>query len=562
MHSTIDSIAPYIKVKLQNSAPIAILKHQTSEIEELPIGTKFKAVISSVNTSSSITLESSFGKLSLQTRLSSLKGDILSLQLISKGSQLQLLIMSVNGKSPNHFNLKERIPTIDIPLNENSIKNASLNHNFDSEKNINLGVKLMKGMRTSITVLNTVMLSPSLKNVPNNNKNITTFSNSTSNHAKLNDQVFPSDYSLKHNLTSEKKNTKEINSDINKSLNSSPHTKAQSPNLPVPNKENLIPVGTRFLIVVRNIVPSLELSPLGGLPLNSPTALNKGVTLTGVVVGKQGVNQSIVQTHAGPLAINTQAPLPIGTTIDFEIVERLPILSDQPNEITKNKSGLIIRETNEWKTLNEAIISIGKINPIVAQQAINSAIPKLDSTFTSTLLLFIAVIRNSDFLSLFGDAPIRILQRTRPNLLLRLREDFQQIAQLSDNTESDNWRTYPIPIMNGEKIEQIRLFMRRNNNKSSKNENSDIRFLIDIKLKTIGRCQLDGLVNKGNKKFDLVVRTEMNLSNRIENKIKCIFTEISNISGITGKVDFNFSPPNFIKIHKNELKTAESGIFI
>ena len=561
MHNAINNIPSYLEVKLQKSAPIAILQHQTPKITKLPIGTKFKATISSFTSSSFIHLESIFGKLSMQTRLSSLKGDVLELQLISKGNQLQFLIMSINGKSPNQVFLKKKQPLIETNFNQKSQKRTAPNINTGFQKNDTFGIKLMAGMETTITVLNTVMLSPTAKN-SENNKSAHKHDSSILNQPRLSERNLLNGNSQENKISSQNKNNKDVRLLSRRSMNTLFNNKKPIPILPESNEKDLIPMGTRFLIVIRSVVPSLQLSDSGGLPLKSSLSLSKGVTLTGVVIGKQGSNQSIVQTHAGPLAVNTGSLLPIGTTMDFDIIEQLPAIPELSDDLFKNKFGLIIRETNEWKNLNDAILSIVNTNSTVAQQAINSAIPKLNSTFTSTLLLFLTAIKNSDFASLFGDAPIRILQRTRPDLLIRLREDFQQIAQLSNNSETDDWRTLPIPILNGEKIEQIRLFMRRNNKSMSNKKNSDIRFLIEIKLDKVGKCQLDGLVNKGNKKFDLVVRTELHLSQKIENKIKTIFQQITYISGITGKIDFNFSEKDFVNTNQSKTKRTNRGLFI
>ena len=58
------------------------------------------------------------------------------------------------------------------------------------------------------------------------------------------------------------------------------------------------------------------------------------------------------------------------------------------------------------------------------------------------------------------------------------------------------------------------------------------------------------------------MRTELHLSQKIENKIKTIFQQITYISGITGKIDFNFSEKDFVNTNQSKTKRTNRGLFI
>ena len=552
MPEILPSVGSEIKLTLQSLAPIAVVSNLDPMLEELSIGEKFSAIITSKEPNGLIRVKTKSSTFSFQTNLPIRNGNNLQLQLISNGHQKQLLITAVDGSSPNNFqgNVGKQKPISSAV--ENVANNSQTSFALSSKTSDSVAISLISGMTTNLTYLSRVtfgQFSQTSKNTPNKDENT---SNTLAAPKKLDPKGSKSNILTKsltkkvslipHNLFSQKNVlTKNMNAvfQIGSKQNISSQNEVAPP-----------ATGSRARILIKDVILPTQLSISGGLPRNRPPPLFIGQILTGVVIGNQGNSHSIVQSHGGPIAIDTRSALPPGTTISFEILSFLPKLTATTDNALERKGGLIIQETREWKGLNEAVRAIGETNLAIAQQAVNAAVPRLDSTFTANVLLFIAGIRGTDIRNLFGDAPIRLLQRIRPNLLASLNDDFQQISRLSDEDGPNEWRTIPIPIVNGKKIEQICLFMRKKNRSRNKN-NSGLRFIIDINLSHIGRFQLDGLVNEGKKKFDLIVRTNTMLTRSIETKINSIFFEASEIAGVAGKVTFRTSPPIFIDFSPN-----------
>ena len=69
---------------------------------------------------------------------------------------------------------------------------------------------------------------------------------------------------------------------------------------------------------------------------------------------------------------------------------------------------------------------------------------------------------------------------------------------------------------------------------------------MDVDFSRMGRVQLDGLVHNANKRFDLIIRTDNQIPNRIQNDIRQIFENANDITGITGQLGFQAAPPKFI----------------
>ena len=62
------------------------------------------------------------------------------------------------------------------------------------------------------------------------------------------------------------------------------------------------------------------------------------------------------------------------------------------------------------------------------------------------------------------------------------------------------------------------------------------------------RIQIDGLVREKGKSLDLIIRSDKQLNNTMKNRIRSIFVETTDLSGLSGSVGFQSTPANFINI--------------
>jgi len=119
-----------------------------------------------------------------------------------------------------------------------------------------------------------------------------------------------------------------------------------------------------------------------------------------------------------------------------------------------------------------------------------------------------------------------------------------------------------IPFLNGDEIDPLRLSLRHGGEDAdegdTENRGQGTRFVIDLDLSHIGRFQLDGLVQQGEKRMDLIVRTEDKLQQTIENGIRSIFQEAVDVTGINGGIVFQAAPPNFTEVPAPAAVTDET----
>lgn len=299
--------------------------------------------------------------------------------------------------------------------------------------------------------------------------------------------------------------------------------------------------------------------------LKGPGDLAPGNTLTGIVTGRAVTSgHPIVQTHTGSLIVATGTRLPAGSTVTFEILSQsAPALAaGEQAGIHAARPDLILSE--RWPGLEEAVRALEEVNPSAAQQLVNAVLPRPGAALAANMLFFLVALSGGDLRSWFGDGPARILQRLKPGLMARLRDDFGRLGRIADEPRTGDWRATMIPFYNGAEIEQIRLFTRRAGDEAEDEQDGrqGTRFIIDMDLSRMGRFQLDGLVYQKEKHLDLIVRTENKLPQKMQDDIRDIFREAGDVTGIKGGLSFQAAPPNFIDIAGAEPPQQPLGLIV
>ncbi len=324
--------------------------------------------------------------------------------------------------------------------------------------------------------------------------------------------------------------------------------------------------GTGGLFSIR-ITAFQAMTTAGAGALPSPPAggiLAPGGILSGIATGTtSATGHPIIQTHAGPLVLATRTPLTPGSTVTFEVLSQAPSPAGTADASSTHGIRPHAIMTERWPALQEAVTTLNQVNPAAAQQLVNAVLPQPGAALGNNILFFLMALSGGDLHGWFGDGPIRALQRAKPELLARLRDDFGQIERIA--REPGEWRTTLIPFLNGAEIDPIRLSL-RNAAEDDANDGSEnakgIRFIIDLDLSRLGRFQLDGMVHHGEKRMDLIVRTDDFLPRPIENGIRDIFRDAADVTGIKGGIAFQAAPPNFIEVMGTEPVDETLGLIV
>ena len=318
-----------------------------------------------------------------------------------------------------------------------------------------------------------------------------------------------------------------------------------------------LPGGTQVVIKI------LSLQPAGSEASAPVTAdLSKGTTQTATITGRTEMGQAIVHSPAGTLTLATRTTLPSGSTVTFEVTDTpVPPESGVRAEAQTPRLELLI--SRHWKALNEAISVLQVAEPLVAQQILNTLVPRPNSQLAANILFFLVALRGGDIRSWLGDGPSRALQRHKPDLLSRLSDEFRTIGRTAEEPVSGDWRIAVVPFNNGEELKQIRIFMRRHGTQEEEEDGDPgTRFIVDVELSRLGRMQLDGLVRGGNKRLDLIVRSTTPLPGHMRDDIRRIFQDACELTGMNGATTFQCTPPDFVEISPDAVAEDHLGLIV
>ena len=314
-----------------------------------------------------------------------------------------------------------------------------------------------------------------------------------------------------------------------------------------------LPVGTQFTVQLTAVQPP----PPGGAAAvtqtqgPTPALATLGQTLTGIVTGTQAGGQPIVETALGPITLNGANPPPEGSRVVMTITGApLPPAAPEPlldsQQLTLRQSLFLDRH---WPALDDAVEELAQHAPNMAQHLLQTAMPRTDANMTTNILFFLTAMRGGDVRSWLGDGPTRVLNRINPGLVDRLQGDIRQLSRLADEPATGDWRTLMIPMLNGQQLEQIRLFTRpQEEDDTEEGSGRGTRFVVDITLSNLGHIQLDGLIDTAHHRMDMVVRSDNHLPPGMRNDIRHLYEQSGDITGYRGGVGFQAQPANFIEV--------------
>jgi hypothetical protein len=309
-----------------------------------------------------------------------------------------------------------------------------------------------------------------------------------------------------------------------------------------------LPAGSGFTVRIVSVQPGAQAQA----PAVTGQPLSLGMAVSGVATqaAGPGTAHGLVQTPAGLIAIATPTPLPAGTAIQFEVTQLPQPEAGAQDRAVALRLGQVIAEQRQWSALDEAARTLMDAQPVTAQQLIHGAMPRADANLTANLLFFLFALRGGDVRQWLGDAPARALEKLKPALIARLKDDFAGIARVRTEPDGPEPRPFPVPFFNGQEIEQLRLLVRRREDDEDEDDDRrkgpGVRFVVDVEMSRLGRLQLDGFVQDGTKRFDLIVRSDARLPDRVQNGIRGVFEGANETTGVTGGLAFQAAPANFV----------------
>lgn len=281
-------------------------------------------------------------------------------------------------------------------------------------------------------------------------------------------------------------------------------------------------------------VPPVAVPPTGIAAAN-PAPL----TLTGTVVAQPPAGQAVVATAIGTLAVPVPAPVEVGTTLRLELgagQTPAPAPAAPPEGLTRQG----------WPALTETLTALGSTDG-AALDTLMRALPQGGPHLAAAMAAFAGSMRRGQGRLALGEEPLRVLEKAgRGDLAQRLRGDLDALEEKPARTMAgaEGWQAQTMPFVHQGAIEAIALYVRggisdqEGGGKGQGKGGGDQRFILDFRLSNLGRLQLDGLVRQPDKLFDLIIRTQAPLPERMRMEIMAIFTQAAELVGTKGGVMF------------------------
>ncbi|CAA7611748.1 DNA polymerase III [Magnetospirillum sp. UT-4] len=280
--------------------------------------------------------------------------------------------------------------------------------------------------------------------------------------------------------------------------------------------------------------------PATGTPPPAPISpASAPPVLSGTVIAHPPGGQAVVQTAIGTLALPTHADLAAGTALKLEVVG--PPLPPPPSAPGPARpEGLTAAG---WPAMDEAVRVLSAGDDRQGLETLLRTIPQAGPRLAAGLAVFAGAVQRGDTRALFGDGAARALDKAgRRDLADRVKSDLDGLAAEGGRPAGGGeWRAYTLPFMGGGPIEPVRLYVRGagdDKRNGAGTAGNDQRFVIDFDLSCFGRLQMDGLVRREEKLFDLIIRTGEPLPERVRRDIMAIFTDSSELVGTKGSVAF------------------------
>ena len=275
-------------------------------------------------------------------------------------------------------------------------------------------------------------------------------------------------------------------------------------------------------------------------PLPAPDAGSPAPIIAGTVKAITPGGNPVVQTPQGALVLGIRTPVPVGSGILMEVVTGSPAAAG--TTVLPLDSPRALALSQDWSALRETVALLTRHEPGQATMP-PLPLPQVGPRLAAGLLNFLAAFGAGDFASWFGAGAKERLERSgHSDLVTRARQELGQIAQLATDTAGDEWRLLLLPLLDETGLQKARLYLRRRSRdgNSADRDESGTRFILEVELTRLGALQLDGLMQA--RRFDLMLRSRVPLTTKMQRDITDIFDEARAIGGFAGTMAFATAP--------------------
>jgi|GEM_PF-4589410 len=263
------------------------------------------------------------------------------------------------------------------------------------------------------------------------------------------------------------------------------------------------------------------------------------------VVGTSHDRHPIVLAEDGAWELQRRGFLPVGTRVTALVLERNGEKTEAEVSSTRPPGAGALQKAGgrggAWPTLRQAIAALSLVDRGAAAALTDSTLPAPDERLAAALLFFMSSARAGDAREWLGEDATQALERSgQTDLLAELGEEFRALAGEIAETPADQWQSYPIPLLDGNRLLDLHVHVRHPEDDGSNGGRDDTerpcRFLVDVAFSRIGPLQIDGLIKA--ERFHMIVRTQHPLDPALRHELQVTFSDCLEAAGYAGGMTF------------------------
>jgi hypothetical protein len=269
-------------------------------------------------------------------------------------------------------------------------------------------------------------------------------------------------------------------------------------------------------------------------PAPNPANKTQSNLLHGTVINNSQPRELTVQTDIGTIKLFVSTSLPKHSVVTFELINIANVRHTQQPQTEQTRT--------EFSAL-EDIAALTHTPPSAEQRIPPHIIPRTGAHLSTEMLFLMTALKGGNVRKWLGEDNIKQLDMLgKTSLMPQLIKDFNAMGTLPPEPRDNSWQHVTLPLLHDQQIHPVRLFAKGQEHESvDGNSRTTDHFLVDIDLTRLGRMQIDGLVQKQQRKvqFDAVIRTDATWDAQLQQDIRSIYERAQQISGFTGMLRFD-----------------------
>lgn len=269
----------------------------------------------------------------------------------------------------------------------------------------------------------------------------------------------------------------------------------------------------------------------------------------GRVVSVTPAGHAVIHTPLGDIMLQNRSALVPGAQLALAIdTLDAPAPAVPPTPVVQTPQQALLTLSQGWPTLADIVSLLQGTNPDLTRAAIDAdtahqalaMLPHAGARLGAGIMGAMAALRSGDLAKLIGPLLVaKGLGGDRDEMVKRLKGEFAQLSALAQDRPEVDWRALFLPVIDDQgRVTQVNLFYRRakKNEADPNDRGSGTRFVVEADFSRLGPFQLDGLMRP--QRFDLMVRSQQRLTDRMRREIEAIYEEARGLTGFAGSIAF------------------------